>query len=60
MRDASSFPLTDQTVVTVNVLDENDNAPIFPNQPSPTVSELAEPNTQVEYEHAVDVSYGHH
>lgn len=44
----STFPLTDQTIVTVDVADENDNAPFFPNRPSSSsISELAEPNTQV-------------
>lgn len=47
MRDSGIVPLSDQTLVTVRVADENDNAPFFPTLPTPVISELVQPGTEV-------------
>ena len=39
-RDSAAFALADQTVVTVEILDENDNLPFFIDLPTLSISEL--------------------
>ena len=56
--DQGQDSLSSSIICRINVLDANDNAPIFNQQPTPHISEDKEPNTSVYNASATDLDSG--